>query len=141
MLLGVFRACPRRQDMRAAANRHCLPLFLFCSGSGGGDGAGGIRRRVVVYVQNLDGMGLLCDKMIAVHMTQLTDGEIARLAETSSNVVHCPTSNLKLASGRRSGVHARAACCVVATLRVLRHAIVRPVLLLHTLPRRDVVPL
>jgi 5-methylthioadenosine/S-adenosylhomocysteine deaminase len=37
--------------------------------------------------------------MIAVHMTQLTADEIALCAETGTHVVHCPESNLKLASG------------------------------------------
>ena len=36
---------------------------------------------------------------IAVHMTQLTDAEIAEAAQHGVNVVHCPESNLKLASG------------------------------------------
>jgi 5-methylthioadenosine/S-adenosylhomocysteine deaminase len=47
----------------------------------------------------LDALGLLGPRLLAVHMTQLDEGEIARLAETNSNVVHCPESNLKLASG------------------------------------------
>jgi 5-methylthioadenosine/S-adenosylhomocysteine deaminase len=32
-------------------------------------------------------------------MTQLEEGEIALLADTGAHVVHCPESNLKLASG------------------------------------------
>lgn len=47
----------------------------------------------------LDRLGLLSPALVAVHMTQLSDDEIARLAETGSHVVHCPESNLKLASG------------------------------------------
>ncbi|MCK8515963.1 TRZ/ATZ family hydrolase [Methylonatrum kenyense] len=43
--------------------------------------------------------GLLGPSLMAVHMTQLLDEEIALLAESNSNVVHCPESNLKLASG------------------------------------------
>jgi 5-methylthioadenosine/S-adenosylhomocysteine deaminase len=50
-------------------------------------------------VENLDRMGMLSERLIAVHMTQLSDAEISRLAATKSNVVHCPNSNLKLASG------------------------------------------
>lgn len=44
-------------------------------------------------------LGLLNPRMIAVHMTQLTDQEIALSAEQGIHVVHCPESNLKLASG------------------------------------------
>ena len=39
------------------------------------------------------------DSLIAVHMSQLTDAEIALCAERGVSVVHCPESNLKLASG------------------------------------------
>ncbi|GLD99771.1 hypothetical protein PINS_up008499 [Pythium insidiosum] len=48
---------------------------------------------------NLQRLGLLSDRMIAVHMTQLTDDEIAHVAAAGTSVVHCPSSNLKLASG------------------------------------------
>ena len=44
-------------------------------------------------------MGLVNDRLIAVHMTQLTKAEIRRLAAAGASVVHCPTSNLKLGSG------------------------------------------
>ncbi|QGU32474.1 TRZ/ATZ family hydrolase [Thermochromatium tepidum] len=47
----------------------------------------------------LDRLGLIGPALAAVHLTQLTDTEIARLAETGASVVHCPESNLKLASG------------------------------------------
>ena len=47
----------------------------------------------------LDGLDLVNPSLVAVHMTQLTDTEIARLAEAGASVVHCPESNLKLASG------------------------------------------
>jgi len=44
-------------------------------------------------------LGLLNPRMMAVHMTQLNDDEIQLCAEQGINVVHCPESNLKLASG------------------------------------------
>jgi 5-methylthioadenosine/S-adenosylhomocysteine deaminase len=47
----------------------------------------------------LDKLGLLDKHFLAVHMTQLTDGEIALLARKGTHVIHCPESNLKLASG------------------------------------------
>ena len=47
----------------------------------------------------LQALGLINDHLIAVHMTQLTDAEIAVCAEAGVSVVHCPESNLKLASG------------------------------------------
>jgi 5-methylthioadenosine/S-adenosylhomocysteine deaminase len=50
-------------------------------------------------LQRLDELGLLTPLLAAVHMTQLTTGEIALLAGRGVSVVHCPESNLKLASG------------------------------------------
>ncbi len=47
----------------------------------------------------MDRLGLVNDRLIAVHMTQLTPAEIALCAERGVSVVHCPESNLKLASG------------------------------------------
>jgi 5-methylthioadenosine/S-adenosylhomocysteine deaminase len=52
--------------------------------------------RPLARVQSL---GLLNRNLIAVHMTDLTDAEIAACAESGASVVHCPESNLKLASG------------------------------------------
>jgi 5-methylthioadenosine/S-adenosylhomocysteine deaminase len=47
----------------------------------------------------LHALGLLSPNLLAVHMTQLTDDEIALCAKSGVHVVHCPESNLKLASG------------------------------------------
>jgi len=47
----------------------------------------------------LDALGLLNPRMMAVHMTQLTDQEILLCAQQGLHIVHCPESNLKLASG------------------------------------------
>lgn len=44
-------------------------------------------------------LGLLNERLIAVHMTQLTEAEVYLCAEHGVHVVHCPESNLKLASG------------------------------------------
>lgn len=44
-------------------------------------------------------LGLLDRHFLAVHMTQLTSDEIRLLGEKGVNVIHCPESNLKLASG------------------------------------------
>ncbi len=47
----------------------------------------------------LEQVGLINNLLLAVHMTQLTEDEITTAADNSVNVVHCPESNLKLASG------------------------------------------
>lgn len=50
-------------------------------------------------LQRLHELGLVSPNLLAVHMTQLLDSEIKLLAETGAHVLHCPESNLKLASG------------------------------------------
>ena len=47
----------------------------------------------------LEQQGLLDSKLLAVHMTQLSAEDIEKLATVGAHVVHCPQSNLKLASG------------------------------------------
>ena len=47
----------------------------------------------------LDALGLVTPALIGVHATHLNDEEIDRLAQVQANIVHCPRSNLKLASG------------------------------------------
>lgn len=51
----------------------------------------------------LQKLGLMTPRLIAVHMTHLNDAEIVMLGAAGAHVVHCPESNLKLASGN---------CCV-----------------------------
>jgi 5-methylthioadenosine/S-adenosylhomocysteine deaminase len=50
-------------------------------------------------LQRIDQLNLLNSSLIAVHMTELNEFEIERIAEAGVNVAHCPESNLKLASG------------------------------------------
>lgn len=50
-------------------------------------------------LKRLERMGLLGPQLLAVHMTQLNEAEVALLTQTGTHVVHCPESNLKLASG------------------------------------------
>ncbi len=47
----------------------------------------------------LHALGLVSPNLLAVHMTQLTDEEITLVAEAGAHVIHCPESNMKLASG------------------------------------------
>ena len=50
-------------------------------------------------LERLHKLGLLGPNFIAVHAVHLTPQEIALLANESCSVAHCPSSNLKLASG------------------------------------------
>lgn len=50
-------------------------------------------------IEVIDQAGLLGPRALLAHCVHLSDAEIARLAETGTSVAHCPSSNLKLASG------------------------------------------
>ena len=52
--------------------------------------------RNVVY---LDSLGLTGSHVALAHCVHLDEGELATLKRTETNVVHCPSSNLKLGSG------------------------------------------
>ena len=57
-------------------------------------------------LSRLHKLGLLNPRLMAVHMTQLTTEEIDLCAKQGISIVHCPESNMKLASG----------CCPVTEL-------------------------
>jgi len=50
-------------------------------------------------LRRLERLNLLGPNLVAVHMTHVEEDEIDLLAKTGSHVVHCPASQLKLASG------------------------------------------
>lgn len=50
-------------------------------------------------LEMLNNIGLLSEKLLAVHMTQLEDYEFELLVKNNVSIVHCPESNMKLASG------------------------------------------
>ena len=58
-----------------------------------------LRQYGVRPLERLHRLGLLGPNLIAVHMVQSNAQEIRLLAEHGCHVAHCPSSNLKLASG------------------------------------------
>ena len=50
-------------------------------------------------IQRLERLGLLSPRLQAVHMTQISPADRELLLRERASVVHCPSSNLKLASG------------------------------------------
>ncbi|MCM5703464.1 TRZ/ATZ family hydrolase [Larsenimonas salina] len=50
-------------------------------------------------LSRLASAGLLGPNFQAVHMTQLDASDMALVAESNTSIIHCPQSNLKLASG------------------------------------------
>lgn len=58
-----------------------------------------VKQHDIRPLEQLHQMGLLNPQLNAVHMTHLNQQEIDWLAETGTHVIHCPQSNMKLASG------------------------------------------
>jgi 5-methylthioadenosine/S-adenosylhomocysteine deaminase len=50
-------------------------------------------------LHRLRDLDLLNSRLLAVHMTQLSSEDIDQLVQSGVHVIHCPQSNLKLASG------------------------------------------
>jgi cytosine/adenosine deaminase-related metal-dependent hydrolase len=50
-------------------------------------------------VEYLGGLGWLEGDVWCAHCVHLSEGEVARFAETGTGVAHCPTSNLRLGAG------------------------------------------
>jgi 5-methylthioadenosine/S-adenosylhomocysteine deaminase len=50
-------------------------------------------------LERLERLGLVSERLIAVHAVHLDESEIRLLGERGATVAHCPASNLKLASG------------------------------------------
>ena len=50
-------------------------------------------------IQRIMDLGLLSPLTQCVHMTQISDEDIVLLQQTGAHVIHCPESNMKLASG------------------------------------------
>ncbi|ALP53183.1 N-ethylammeline chlorohydrolase [Candidatus Tenderia electrophaga] len=61
--------------------------------------AASVEQHIMRPLQRLDTLGLVSPRLLAVHMTQLDDDDIELMARLGGHVVHCPESNLKLASG------------------------------------------
>ena len=47
----------------------------------------------------LNELGMVNANLIAIHMTEINDQDMAILEKSKSSIVHCPESNMKLASG------------------------------------------
>jgi len=83
------------ERMRTLADELDLPVHMHVHETAHEvENAGGVRP-----LERLHGLGLVSPSLLAVHMTQLTESEISRFANAGGRVVHCPESNLKLASG------------------------------------------
>jgi 5-methylthioadenosine/S-adenosylhomocysteine deaminase len=58
-----------------------------------------LRDHHVTPTQRLDSLGFFRGRTIVAHAVWVTDADIAILKRTNTGVAHCPSSNMKLASG------------------------------------------
>jgi 5-methylthioadenosine/S-adenosylhomocysteine deaminase len=61
--------------------------------------AEGVKQHGTRPLARLDRLGLVSERLLAVHAVHLQPDEIALLGRRGASVAHCPASNLKLASG------------------------------------------
>jgi 5-methylthioadenosine/S-adenosylhomocysteine deaminase len=86
------------ETVRTYADELYVPIHMHVHETAG-EVASAIEEHGERPLSRLHKLGLLNPRMMAVHMTQLTEEEISLTAEQGIHVVHCPESNLKLASG------------------------------------------
>jgi len=87
--LGRIAEISENRDMRV--HMHVLESSWEISES--------LRRHGKPTLERLGDLGLMNERLLAVHMTQLNGTDLEALSETAVNVIHCPESNLKLGNG------------------------------------------
>ncbi len=88
---GLDATARLAKDAGATVNMHVLEAAWEAGHSRSQHGMGSLER--------LDRHGLLGPDFLAVHMVHLDTDDIRQLADTGTQVIHCPESNLKLANG------------------------------------------
>jgi 5-methylthioadenosine/S-adenosylhomocysteine deaminase len=80
------------------AQEHDVPLLIHVAETEGGvEGTQQLYGRAPAFC--LDDFGVLDSKTLAIHGVHLTEEEMELMVRRGVGVAHCPTSNLKLASG------------------------------------------
>lgn len=83
---------------RALANRYGVPLLIHVSETAEElDTA--VKERGKSPVQVLDSLGVFRGRTVAAHAVWVDDADLAILKDRGVGIAHCPSSNMKLASG------------------------------------------
>lgn len=88
---GLTRIAELSEDLDMCVHMHVLESKWEVTES--------IQQHGKTTLARLEDTGLLNERLLAVHMTQLTGSDVETLSRNSVNVIHCPESNLKLGSG------------------------------------------
>lgn len=86
------------EKIRALSERHHLPVHIHLHETQD-EIDGSLKEHGTRPLARLQRLGLPGPRMIAVHAVHMNPDEVGLLASTGSHVAHCPTSNMKLASG------------------------------------------
>jgi 5-methylthioadenosine/S-adenosylhomocysteine deaminase len=83
---------------RALANRYNAPLLIHLSETRK-ENDDALAQRHATPTRILDGLGIFNGRTIAAHAIWVDDADLAILKQRGVGVAHCPSSNMKLASG------------------------------------------
>ena len=83
---------------RALANKYDVPLVIHLSETKK-ENDDAIAQRHMSPTKVLDSLGVLTGRTVAAHGIWLDDADLAILKERGTGIAHCPSSNMKLASG------------------------------------------
>jgi 5-methylthioadenosine/S-adenosylhomocysteine deaminase len=86
------------QAARQLANRHRVPLLIHLSETQQ-ERHDTLARRKASPVAVLDALGVFHGRTVAAHVVWADDADLRTLKSRGVGVVHCPSSNMKLASG------------------------------------------
>jgi 5-methylthioadenosine/S-adenosylhomocysteine deaminase len=86
------------ERMRELAEEMDIPVHLHLL-EAAGEVEGSREQHGKHPIDRLAALGLFGPRLLAVHMTQLSESDMDRVARAGVHVLHCPASNLKLASG------------------------------------------
>jgi len=83
---------------RALANKYRAPLIIHLSETKK-ENDDALAQRHMTPTKVLDSLGVLTGRTVAAHCVWVNDGDMAILKARGVGVAHCPSSNMKLASG------------------------------------------
>jgi len=86
------------QACRALANRHAAPLVIHLSETKH-ENDECLAKRKMTPTQALDALGVFNGRTVAAHAVWVDEADLAILKARGVGIAHCPSSNMKLASG------------------------------------------
>jgi 5-methylthioadenosine/S-adenosylhomocysteine deaminase len=86
------------EQSRALANRYSAPLLIHLSETKR-ENDETISKRGKTPTAALEGLGVFSGRTLAAHAVWATDGDLEILRNRHTGIAHCPSSNMKLASG------------------------------------------